>query len=102
MTLLHVAASAHTFDLSGGTDDDQDGDDDDGGDSCAETSPGYDSRAEAVGPNLSGSFIASEDEVNDLSSTDGNEDEDEDAAGSTGPMNEGDWCDEMFTKYATQ
>ena len=43
-------------------------------------------------------------QVNDLSSTDGNEDEakDEDEAGSTGPMNEGDWCDEMFTKYATQ
>ena len=39
-----------------------------------------------------------------VSSTDGNEDEakDEDEAGSTGPMNEGDWCDEMFTKYATQ
>ena len=58
----------------------------------------------ALEPNLSGSFIASEDEVNDLSSTDGSEDEDEDedVAGSTGPVNEGDWCDEMFTKYATQ
>jgi len=58
----------------------------------------------ALEPNLSGSFIASEDEVNDLSSTDGSEDEveDEAVAGSTGPVNEGDWCDEMFTKYATQ
>ena len=30
------------------------------------------------------------------------DEEDEDVAGSTGRVNEGDWCDEMFTKYATQ
>jgi hypothetical protein len=81
--------------------DDESNDED--GDNTTETSPGYNGRAEALGPNLSAdSFIAPEDDVNDLSSTPGEEEEfaeDEDGAAKVGGTSEQSWKDDVLSMF---